>query len=85
MQYIFVPMITVNLNVWSLKTSKKQSHITIGTMFVLGVPMERMGEQIHKNPKMLKNYMDIMRYGLFSKSQILVELNFGLKNMVGPE
>ena len=44
MQYIFVPMITVNLNVWSLKTSKKQSHITIGTMFVLGVPMERMGE-----------------------------------------
>ena len=34
---------------------------------------------------MLKNYMDIMRYGLFSKSQILVELNFGLKNMVGPE
>ena len=37
------------------------------------------------NPKILKSYMDIVRYGPFSKSQILAELNFGLKNVVSPK
>ena len=32
-----------------------------------------------KNSKMLKCYMDIMRYGPFSKFPILAELNFILK------